>query len=391
MHPAMIRFDRILGILLHLRAGKPVAAGDLARQFGVSRRTIYRDMDTLSALGVPVYAERGLAGGFRLLPGYFLPPLMFSRGEAVSLVLGLALWRSLRGRPLMAELETAERKLLAALPDELRQLLANSDELVGFEEQPPDLLHPEPPPAEHETPPPDAVSRTGGTFLQAILDGRQVSMQYHSPYREQRQRIIASPLAMFWDRDRWYLVGRRSSPFGPTSKSPAVLQQSTEAGLPPASKDVGFGTTTHGAGSRKLAGPAEDRQARTEVWRADRVLDIQPHGEPCAPRPAFDVRSLLGRRWLAPAMEQWMRESPVTIRMSAEQAALLQQDWYYRHARFEPDDAGGTRMTYGADQSAEVFALLRWLGPGAELVEPRAWRQQVAAELRQMLAAHTDP
>ena len=96
-----------------------MAAGDLARQFGVSRRTIYRDMDTLSALGVPVYAERGLAGGFRLLPGYFLPPLMFSRGEAVSLVLGLALWRSLRGRPLMAELETAERKLLAALPDEL--------------------------------------------------------------------------------------------------------------------------------------------------------------------------------------------------------------------------------------------------------------------------------
>ena len=139
-----------------------------------------------------------------------------------------------------------------------------------------------------------------------------------------------------------------------------------------------------------MAAGRKGRQTRAQVWRADRVLDIQLQGEPRAPRPAFDVRSLLGRRWLAPAMEQWMRESPVTIRMSAEQAALLQQDWYYRHARFEPDDAGGTRMTYGADQCAEVFALLRWLGPGAELVEPRAWRQQVAAELRQMLAAHTD-
>ena len=126
------------------------------------------------------------------------------------------------------------------------------------------------------------------------------------------------------------------------------------------------------------------------MWRADRVLDIQPHGESGAPRPAFDVRSLLSGRWLAPAMEEWMRESPVTIRMTPKQAALLQQDWYYRHARFDPDEAGGTRMTYGADQAAEVFVLLRWLGPGAELVEPRAWRQQVAAELRQMLAAHTD-
>jgi predicted DNA-binding transcriptional regulator YafY len=63
----MGRFERALGILLHLRSGKEVSAFDLAQHFGVSRRTIYRDMEMLSALGVPVYAERGHAGGFRLL------------------------------------------------------------------------------------------------------------------------------------------------------------------------------------------------------------------------------------------------------------------------------------------------------------------------------------
>src|SRR5260370_34031847 len=66
----MNRFERALGILLHLRSGKEISASDLAQRLEVSRRTIYRDMDVLSTLGVPIYAERGHAGGFRLLEGY---------------------------------------------------------------------------------------------------------------------------------------------------------------------------------------------------------------------------------------------------------------------------------------------------------------------------------
>jgi predicted DNA-binding transcriptional regulator YafY len=112
----MDRFQRVLGILLHLRSGKEVSAFDLAQRFGVSRRTIYRDMEMLSALGVPVYAERGHAGGFRLLEGYFLPPVMFSKGEAVSLLLSVTLLRSLRAKPFPADLVKAEKKLLAAMP-----------------------------------------------------------------------------------------------------------------------------------------------------------------------------------------------------------------------------------------------------------------------------------
>jgi predicted DNA-binding transcriptional regulator YafY len=61
----MNRFDRMLGILLHLRGGQAVSALALARHFEVSRRTIYRDVEALSALGVPVYARRGHEGGFQ--------------------------------------------------------------------------------------------------------------------------------------------------------------------------------------------------------------------------------------------------------------------------------------------------------------------------------------
>lgn len=75
---AMNRLDRALGILLWLRCRKTVSAAELAKQFEVFQRTIYRDIETLSELGIPVYAEMGRAGGFRLLDGYFLPPVMFS-------------------------------------------------------------------------------------------------------------------------------------------------------------------------------------------------------------------------------------------------------------------------------------------------------------------------
>src|SRR5712692_7343148 len=104
----MQRFDRVLGILLFLRSKQSVSASELARHFEVSVRTIYRDLETLSAVGVPLYAERGRQGGVRLLQGYFLPPLMFTQSEAIALLLGLTLQRSLRAVPFPTEIEVAE-------------------------------------------------------------------------------------------------------------------------------------------------------------------------------------------------------------------------------------------------------------------------------------------
>src|SRR5262249_2338498 len=87
----MNELDRILGILLTLQGRPAVTARLLAARFEVSTRTIYRDVRTMSGLGIPVYAERGRKGGIRLLPGYFLPPLMFAPAEAIALLLGLQL------------------------------------------------------------------------------------------------------------------------------------------------------------------------------------------------------------------------------------------------------------------------------------------------------------
>src|SRR3954462_9821598 len=139
----MNRFDRALGILLLLRSGSCRSASELARRFEVSTRTIHRDIEALSQIGVPVYAERGRDGGFRLMEGYFLPPVMFTGEEAVSLLLAVTMLRTLRARPFTAGLETAEEKLLAAVPAPLHQALSEARRVIGAEPAPSDAFHPE--------------------------------------------------------------------------------------------------------------------------------------------------------------------------------------------------------------------------------------------------------
>src|SRR5450755_3326019 len=68
--PHQMQADRLLALLLLLQAHGRTSARSLAHQFEVSTRTIYRDLDVLSAAGVPVYAERGRNGGCLLMPGF---------------------------------------------------------------------------------------------------------------------------------------------------------------------------------------------------------------------------------------------------------------------------------------------------------------------------------
>ena len=80
--------------------------------------------------------------------------------------------------------------------------------------------------------------------------------------------------------------------------------------------------------------------------------------------------------------------APVSIRMTRDQAARLQRDWFYGHARFEEHEHEQVRMIFGESDPEVVFALLRWLGPGAELIAPSGWRAAFAEEVRAMLAPY---
>jgi predicted DNA-binding transcriptional regulator YafY len=118
------------------------------------------------------------------------------------------------------------------------------------------------------------------------------------------------------------------------------------------------------------------------------MSDIRLDGSATRDGSKFDVRELLDRNWLAAAMQDWIAQSPVRVCISREQAQRLQGDWYYRHAQFDPIDEGRVLMTFGQDMPEIVFELLRWLGPGAELIEPREWRAAFRAELERMIAIY---
>ncbi len=110
-----MRADRLVSILMLLQSRGRVQAPELAEQLGVSVRTIYRDMDALSAAGIPVYAERGAEGGCCLVEDYRTDLTGLNVDEAHALFL-LSTPGPLDALEVGGKLRSALRKLAAALP-----------------------------------------------------------------------------------------------------------------------------------------------------------------------------------------------------------------------------------------------------------------------------------
>lgn len=129
----MRRTERLFALSEHLRARKSgVTAEALAKRFGVTIRTIYRDLDTLRAAHFPLHSERGRGGGYALDRNYSLPPVNFSAREAALLVVCGDWLVNLRLVPFVSTLQTAIDKVRASLPPSSESELCRLQHSLGY-------------------------------------------------------------------------------------------------------------------------------------------------------------------------------------------------------------------------------------------------------------------
>jgi predicted DNA-binding transcriptional regulator YafY len=184
-----MRASRLLSIMITLQVRGRVTAQELARRFEVSLRTIYRDVDELSAAGVPVQAERGPGGGFELSAGYRtqLTGLTAAEGEALWL-LGIPGTASQLG--LREPAAAAQMKLLAAVP------AATAAGALRVAER----FHLDPLDWYRRAPPPPHLA----LVAQAVWEGRSVRIRYESWTATTQRRI--DPLGLVQKAGAWYVV-----------------------------------------------------------------------------------------------------------------------------------------------------------------------------------------
>ena len=112
---------RVLTVLELLQAHGRLSGPDLAQRLEVDGRTLRRYIRKLEDLGIPVLAERGRYGCYSLMPGFKLPPMVFTDDEALAISLGLVAARGLGLAAAVAAVESAQAKLERVMPAPLKQ------------------------------------------------------------------------------------------------------------------------------------------------------------------------------------------------------------------------------------------------------------------------------
>jgi predicted DNA-binding transcriptional regulator YafY len=186
------RFDRVIAILIQLQSKKIVKAQELAERFEVSLRTIYRDIRTLEASGVPIYGEAGI--GYSLVDGYRLPPVMFTREEASSFIAAEKLMQKFIDKQLGQHYQSAMFKLKSVMQNSDKDWVAGMESKVLIQPSMGNLFNENVP---------DAMS----ILFKSVADKTQVIMDYQAIEADAASKRTIEPVGVFHDHNNWYVVG----------------------------------------------------------------------------------------------------------------------------------------------------------------------------------------
>ncbi|MGW1978001.1 helix-turn-helix transcriptional regulator [Streptomyces sp. NPDC001889] len=183
---------RVLTLLELLQSNARLTGTELADRLDTDVRTVRRYVSHLRELGIPVEAERGRHGGYRLARGYRMPPLVLTNDEALAVVLGLLAAERLGMGTTAPASAGALAKIGRVLPHSLREPLAAMRETLSFTAN-------------------AVIGQTPGTgvllaLAQASRAGTTVGISHQSWRQEQTERDI-DPYGVVFHTGRWYVVG----------------------------------------------------------------------------------------------------------------------------------------------------------------------------------------
>ncbi|MCX5436887.1 YafY family protein [Streptomyces sp. NBC_00063] len=318
-----MRAARLIKMVLLLQSRPSMTAGELARELEVSERTVTRDAQALSEAGVPVYADRGRAGGYRLIGGYRTRLTGLARGEAEALFLS-GVPGALREMGLEDAASAARLKVSAALLPSLRDASRTAAQRFhldapGWFKEPrtPELL--------------PAVA-------DAVWDDRVVRARYRRDEAAAEVERELEPYGLVLKAGVWYLCARVAG--GGTHRVYRIDRfTGVEAAGERFVRDEEF----------DLPGFWEERaeQFARSILRAEVVLRLSP----------------TGLRHLPHVTE------PVSVRAARESAG-------------EPDEEGWVTVTLPVESEDVAYGQLFALGPEAEVLAPSGLRERFADAAR---------
>jgi len=187
--------ERLFALVLLLQNKPNLTSRDLAEHFGVSRRTIFRDLRTLSESGVPLtYAEEG---GYEILDGYQLPPLMLTAREAATVLVGTEFTKLQPDPSLRADADAVGMKIRSVLPEPVRDYIDRLQERT--------VLSPY-----NEVQGRAQASEEDGLWFElseAVARNRRVKMTYYTESRDEETVRLVDPLGLVYYADHWNLIG----------------------------------------------------------------------------------------------------------------------------------------------------------------------------------------
>ena len=328
-----VRADRLVSLVLLLQARGPATASDLARELGVSVRTIYRDLAGLSAAGVPVLAEPGPGGGCRLLDGYRFP-LRSLRPEEAEALLILGVPGVLSELGMDGALTAAHRQIrvTAGLDDDGRR---------GGPESAPALVHLDMPgwfrrreqaPHLH-------------TLAKALREQRQLELRYQREADDAPAPRTVSPLGLVNKAGVWYLVA-----------------------LP--------------------SGGPHHWQGQVRVFRAGRIAAARIM-DTLGRRPDFFDLATFWDVWSQefrasrPRLPVRLRASPLALEVFPE--VFGDQVLEALAAALPPDKEGWQEVTLSFEHELAAAQRLAGFGGAVEVLSPLAVRERLVAAARAIL------